>query len=361
MARIAFILLVHKEPDAVIQQANSLSAAGDYIAIHFDARARPEHFQKIHDALRDNPNVVFAAKRVRCGWGEWSLVQASLNAVQAAVVAFPDATHFYMLSGECMAIKSADYAHDYLDNHDFDFIESHDYFKSNWIKTGWKEERLIYRHWFNERSQKRRFYWMFEAQKRLGLKRDIPHDIDVMIGSQWWCLRRNTIEMILEFIAERSDVMRFFSTTWIPDETFFQTLVRHLIPETEIQNRTQTFLMFSDYGMPVIFHNDHYDMLLAQDALFARKISREALELQHRLGRLYASGRTEFQVSNEGQSLYRFLTSKGRVGGRVAPRFWEKESTLGHKRELLIIPVQEMACGQAVDRTYRRSDKHPMR
>ena len=79
-----------------------------------------------------------------------------------------------------------------------------------------------------------------------------------MIGSQWWCLRRRTVEMILEFLQQRRDVIRFFSTTWIPDETFFQTLVRHLVPKGEIENRTLTFLMFSDYGMPVTFYNDHY-------------------------------------------------------------------------------------------------------
>ncbi len=30
--------------------------------------------------------------------------------------------------------------------------------------------------------------------------------------------------------------------------------------------------MFTDYGMPVTFYNDHYDLLLSQDYLFARKI-----------------------------------------------------------------------------------------
>ena len=337
MARIAFILLCHKDPEAIIKQAERLTAAGDYMSIHFDARAKPEHFQQIRDALGDNPNVVFARKRIKCGWGEWSLVQATLYAVESAVEAFPRATHFYMLSGDCMAIKTAEYAHEFLDQDDCDYIESFDYFESDWIKTGWKEERLIYRHWFNERTQKRWFYGMFEVQKRLGLTREIPHDIQVMIGSQWWCLRRRTIEWILNFTRERKDVMRFFRTTWIPDETFFQTLVRHLVPENEIRARTLTFLMFTDYGMPVVFYNDHYDMLLSQDFLFARKISPEAKELKARLGALYAAEDVEFKISNEGRSLFKFLSGRGRIGRRFATRFWETESTLGRDRELMII------------------------
>jgi len=337
MARIAFILLCHKEPEAIVRQARMLTAAGDYIAIHFDARAKPEAFAQIREGLADNPNVVFARRRVKCGWGEWSLVQATLHAVEAAVDHFPRATHFYMLSGDCAPIKSARFAHDFLDARDVDYIESFDYFESDWIKTGMKEERLIYRHFFNERTQPKWFYTSFNFQRRLGLTRAIPQDIQVQIGSQWWCLRRRTIEWILDFTRKRRDVMRFFSTTWIPDETFFQTLVRHLVPETEIETRTLTFLMFTDYGMPVTFYNDHYDMLLGQDYLFARKISPEAVVLKRRLGALYSNDEASFKISGEGRNLFKFLTGRGREGRRFSPRFWEVESTIGRDRELMIV------------------------
>ena len=298
MAKIAFILLCHKDPKSVIDQAERLTAVGDYMSIHFDASAKAEHYEMIRGALADNPRVTFAKRRLKCGWGEWSLVRASLNAVEAAVDAFPDASHFYMLSGDCMAIKSAEYAHDFLDSREVDYIESFDFFESDWIKTGMKAERLIYRHYFNERQRKKLFYWSWWAQRRLGLERDVPKDLQIMIGSQWWCLRRKTIEAILDFARDRRDVMRFFSTTWIPDETFFQTLVHHLVPGKEIETRTLTFLMFSDYGMPVTFYNDQYDLLMAQDFLFARKIIPEAKELKARLGELYAATGVTFDISN---------------------------------------------------------------
>ncbi|MCC7321205.1 MAG: glycosyl transferase [Rubellimicrobium sp.] len=341
MASIAFVLLCHKDPDAIVEQATQLTAAGDCIAIHFDARAPAAEFESIRAGLRGNDRVTFARRRIRCGWGEWSLVEATLLAVEAAVAAFPRATHFYMVSGDCMAIKSAVHAHRYLDSADVDHIESFDFFESGWIKTGIREERLIYRHWFNERTHKRLFYWSLDLQRRLRLKRDIPADLEVQIGSQWWCLRRSTIEAILDFIRRRPDVLRFFRTTWIPDETFFQTLVRHLVPARDIRARTLTFLMFTDYGMPVTFHNDHYDLLIGQDHLFARKISPEAKELKKRLGRLYASGRSDFRISNEGRRLFQFLTGRGRIGRRFAPRFWEADSTLGRERELLIVTCKK--------------------
>lgn len=341
MARLAFLLLCHKDPQAVVAQARRLTAAGDFMAIHFDGNAPDDVYERIRSELAGNPNVAFTERRVRCGWGEWSLVDATIEAARTALDAFPRATHFYLVSGDCMAIKSAEYARALLDARDVDYIESFDFFASDWIKTGMKEDRLIYRHVLNERRHKRMFYALLEAQKRLGLSRRIPGDLQMMIGSQWWCLRRHTLEAVLEFAGARRDVMRFFRTTWIPDETFFQTLVRHLVPGNEIVARSQTFKLFTDYGMPATFYNDHYDMLLGQDFLFARKISPGADQLKERLGDLWASGQTDFRISGEGPNLFRFLTGRGRVGRRFAPRFWEAEATIGRDRELMIVTCKK--------------------
>lgn len=353
MARIAYILLCHKDPEGIIRQVQELTAAGDAVAIHFDAGAAPEAFRRLTDALSGNRGVTFVRRRIRCGWGEWSLVRATLNALEAALAAFADATHFYMLSGDCMPIKPAEHAHAVLDAEQADYIESYDFFTSGWIKTGLREERLIYRHYFNERSSKRLFYAALEAQRRLGLRRAIPADIEVMIGSQWWCLRRATVEAVMGFCRKRPDVVRFFATTWIPDETFFQTLVRHLVPATEIRNRTLTFLMFSDYGMPVTFYNDQHDFLLAQDFLFARKISTEATALKASLGALYAQTGRSFAASGGGRRLYSFLTSRGREGRRFAQRYWERDSTIGHDRELLILVCKKWHVGRRLSGRIR--------
>ena len=158
MTKIAFILLCHKDPEGIIAQALRLTAAGDFMAIHFDARANPADYARIRAALDGNPQVAFAQRRIKCGWGEWSLVAATLEALKAAEQQFPGATHFYMLSGDCMPIKTAEHVHARLEEEDADFIESFDFHTSGWIKTGLKEDRLIYRHWFNERQQKTWFY-----------------------------------------------------------------------------------------------------------------------------------------------------------------------------------------------------------
>lgn len=341
MARVAFILLCHKDPDAVILQAQQLTAAGDFVAIHFDRSAPAADYAKIRAALGGQAQICFAPRRIKCGWGAWSLVQATLITLEAAMAAFAQASHFYMISGDCMPIKSAAYLHDFLDRHDQDFIESVDFFTSGWIKTGFRDERLIYRHYFNERRQKSLFYWSYEIQKRLGLTRAVPSELQMMIGSQWWCLRRQTAGLVLDFTRRRRDIVRFFRSTWIPDETYFQTIVRLLVPAPQIDSRTLTFLMFTDYGLPLTLHNDHYEMLLGQEAMFARKVSDQAQALREALGALYASGRQDFIISNEGRDLFRFLADRGRHGRRFAPRIWQEQGQIGPGRTLLVIACKK--------------------
>lgn len=356
LARIAYILLCHKDVEAVAAKAESLTAPGDFVSIHFDGNSSDAAFGRLKAALAGNERVVFARRR-RCGWGEWSLVAATLAALEAAAEAFPRATHFYLMSGDCMPIKTAEYAHAFLDRDDADFLECHDFFESDWIKTGFREERLIYRHWFNERTQARRFYASFRTQRWLKLTRSVPADLKMMIGSQWWCLRRRTAEAVLDFVKARPDVVRFFRTTWIPDETFFQTLVPHLVPRAEIRNRTLTFLMFSDYGMPVTFYDDHYDMLTGQDYLFARKISPEAEDLKSRLGSLYNATGQDVRIADEGRRQHAFLTRRGRFGERYGPRFWEAGTSLGRDRTLLIVTCKKWhVAKRLLDLIGRHSD-----
>jgi len=59
-------------------------------------------------------------------------------------------------------------------------------------------------------------------QRRFGLSREVPNDIQVQIGSQWWCLRRRTVESIMEFIKRRRDVVNFLKPHGSPMRPFFK-------------------------------------------------------------------------------------------------------------------------------------------
>ena len=184
MVKIAYLLLCHKNAESVIAQARALTEAGDVVAIHFDKRGSNAEYLKIKEVADSTPGITLAA-RVACGWGEYSLVQATFNLIRAAREAFDDVTHYFLISGDCYPTKTRAYIEQALAPADRDFIEMHDFMESDWIKTGMKEDRLHYRHWFNERTQKTAFYASLNVQRRLGLSRKIPDRLTVRIGSQW--------------------------------------------------------------------------------------------------------------------------------------------------------------------------------
>lgn len=350
MAKIAFLLLAHKDAARVAAQARALTAHGDCVAIHFDARASRAEWERLRLATAAMAGVVLARRR-RCGWGEWSLVQASLDLVMLARARFRDITHYYLISGDCYPTKARGAVEAYLTKHTGrDFIEAQDFFESGWIKTGIKRERLVYRHLFNERTQKRLFYWSLALQERLGLARPLPRGLTIRIGSQWWLLRAATVERMVTFLRQRPDIARFFRTTWIPDETFFQTVVAHLVPPGEVTGFPPTHLMFSDYGIPVVFYQDHADYLRGQDKLFARKLSPHADGLRTQLLALWQAwddptGRAAAQAT----TLYPYLAGRGRRGDRYAPRFWQTAIDARADGEMLIIAAKLWHVGKEVE------------
>ncbi len=64
--------------------------------------------------------------------------------------------------------------------------------------------------------------------------------------------------------------MRYFQHVWIPDESYFQTLVRRY--SGDIESRSLTLAKFDFQGKPHIFYDDHLQLLRRSDCFVARKI-----------------------------------------------------------------------------------------
>jgi len=89
------------------------------------------------------------------------------------------------------------------------------------------------------------------------------------MGSQWWCLTRQTLTAILQD-PKRKVYDRYFRRVWIPDESYFQTLAR--LYSIHIESRSLTLSKFDCQGRPHIFYDDHLQLLRRSDCFVARKI-----------------------------------------------------------------------------------------
>ena len=281
--QIVFVLLAHNAPALVARVARTMTATGHRMVIHYDAKVSDAAFAALRSSLADLDDRVRFARRVAVGWGEWSVVAATLNGVDAIAAAGWEPDYVYLMSATDYPIRAAAHLDAFLDrNRGDEFIESVPSDTVKWVKSGPQRERYQYRWYFNWRERPRLTDQMFRMQRRLGLKRRFVRDMVPHLGSQWWVLTWPTLKAVME-IARQADVLAFFRTTLVPDELFFQTLVRQVVPDHRIINCPLTLYQFTDYGYPVVYHADHVDYLTRQRFFLARKLSAHDMGLRDRL------------------------------------------------------------------------------
>ena len=281
---VGFVMLAHAALHRAAQVANVLSADGNPITIHVDRRASDRAFQTFADKIADLENVSLAP-RINCDWGTWSLVEASRDAAEQLLKDHRDITHIALISGSCLPTKPLGELHDYLArNPGTDFIESVTISDVPWTKGGLSEERFTLTFPFAWKRQKRLFDVWVDMQRRAGRRRPLPDGLSPHMGSQWWCLTRETLEVILND-TRRAELDRYFKKVWIPDESYFQSLVR--LYDRKVVSRSLTLSKFDFQGKPHVFYDDHLLMLRQSPAFFARKIWPGA----NRLYKAFLSGR----------------------------------------------------------------------
>lgn len=297
--QINYIILTHKSPTQLERLISRLDDEEATFFIHIDLKANIKKFKYL-----EKENVIFLEDRVDVIWGDFSIVQATLNAMKS-VVQHRNQGYTILLSGQDYPIKSKKEIKEYLSkNQDFDFIDSAR------IETVWwrYRERTVARK-INFSSKKKDFsviYSIFDIRNlfefcilgynilkfliysplknykklffALSTKREIP--IPTQYGGwAWWAFRYETVKGILEIIEKRKEIIDYYKECALPDEMFFQTLI-HLIPNNEIKIKES--IMYVNWGKgkaisPITFDETNLEELLQQpeNKLFARKFDIE--------------------------------------------------------------------------------------
>lgn len=262
------IMLVHTALNRAEQLARHWVAGGCPVVIHVDKSVREAKYDAFVEALSDLPQVSFS-RRFRCEWGTWGLVAATQAASEQILEKYPDLRHVYLASGACLPLRPVADLRRYLESRpNTDFIESATTDDVPWTVGGLDIERFTLRFPFSWKRQRRAFDWYVDFQRRWGLKRAIPKGVVPHMGSQWWCLTRQTLSAILED-PRRAEFDRYFKRVWIPDESYFQTLAR--LYSRNIESRSLTLSKFDFQGKPHIFYDDHLALLRRSDCFVARK------------------------------------------------------------------------------------------
>ena len=266
---VGIVMLVHTALGRAEQVARHWAANDCPVVIHADTTVPKENHNRLRKNLSDLPNVSFS-KRFRCEWGTWGLVAASQAASEQILRQHPEISHVYLASGSCLPLRPVQELRDYLEARPrVDFIESATTADVSWTVGGLDYERFTLRFPFSWKKRRVLFDAYVRLQRRLRFKRKIPNGLVPHMGSQWWCLTRQTLSAILED-PDRETYDRYFQRVWIPDESYFQTMARQY--SLEIESRSLTLSKFDYQGKPHIFYNDHLQLLRRSDCFVARKI-----------------------------------------------------------------------------------------
>jgi len=266
---VGIIMLVHTAFGRAEQVARHWAASGCPLVIHVDRAVPRATYDAFFQALSDVPHLRFAPRH-RCEWGTWGLVAATQGAAEIMLRTFRDVRHVYLASGSCLPLRPVQELVDYLDARPrTDFIESATIAEVPWTIGGLDQERFTLRFPFSWRRHRYLFDAYVGLQRRVGVRRRIPDGLVPHMGSQWWCLTRQTLSAILDDPNRRAHD-RYFKAVWIPDESYFQTLARRY--SRRIESRSLTLSKFDYQGKPHIFYDDHLQLLRRSDCFVARKI-----------------------------------------------------------------------------------------
>lgn len=276
-ASLGVVILCHTALDRVAQVARFWLGAGCPVVIHVDRAVPDAALAGLRDDLGAQPLLRFTSVRHRCEWGTWPIVAATQDASALMLRDFAGVEHVLLTSGACLPLRPAQELVDWLGQHrGRDFIESVAVEHAEWIAGGLSQERFT----LHFPLSWKRHRWLFDRlvalQRRLRIAREIPRPLRPHLGSQWWCLSRQTLDAILTH-PRRARYDRYFRRTWIPDEGYFQTMAR--LVSDRIDSRSLTLVKFDRNGRPNLFYDDHLQLLRRSECFVARKIWPQAGKL----------------------------------------------------------------------------------
>jgi hypothetical protein len=262
--KIAFIILAHKQPAQLKRLLQRLSHPGIDCYVHVDAKCDLSAWK---DAL-DLPQVFSVQQRVKVTWAGWSILQATLNGMQAVVDSKEDYAYVTLLSGQDYILKPAGFIYDYL------------LARSN---SGKQYLNVISDIALAPMMSKMNNYhfveYNFPGKYKFGNllttlmpKRKPPLGYKLYCGSAWWTLTPACIRYCLQFERQHPALRRFFKFTWGSDEFLIQTILMNSDYREKV---TMDNLHYIDWtaGLehPKTFGPEDVDTLLLSGKLFARK------------------------------------------------------------------------------------------
>jgi hypothetical protein len=297
--RIAFLLMVHADPDMAVRLCQRL--APHAVFVHIDAKAVDFPL----DRLRALPNVTVLPERESVYWSSFPMITATLALIRAALATAEDWLRLVTLSGADYPLRPLAELEAHFrahpDRQDMALLKvrPHTHLAGlsgrHWRMMPLLSEQAMSRLPLLRALERNARKWRNRVAKVRGRDFRAETGREVHFGSNWWGLTPAAVRYALDEVDRDPRLQAAFATVWCPEEQFFQTILSaspyaaQCVPVTDRDGETL-------YEAPLhliypsgdrAFGNAESDFVLARDSgkFFARKLTSANAPLLERIDR----------------------------------------------------------------------------
>jgi len=288
---IAIINLCHADPGIVARATKKLTRHENIDAyVHVDLKSDIEPF---HSALTGIPRAYFARDRVKVYWGGFNAVRATVETLRQAMESPRKYELFALLQNFDYPIRSNDH-----------IIECAERNRGSEYIRGCPIARTRDRHYsrkykiYNQRDDD--FYLKKHSKQRMylryahmllkscgtvfsnGVIKEGGDSFDIYYGAAQWAVSRELAEYLIEFYDTHQRFNRVMEHVQFPDEMYFHTIVhnshfkqrciKHDEPPQRWLVNWRNLHYFEYPGEITVMTEKDYDKIMAEEALFIRKV-----------------------------------------------------------------------------------------
>lgn len=255
--KVCVVVLAHKDIFYIEALAKSHPNINFYI--HMDVKSNVNFFEL--------SNVFFIAERLDIKWAGFSMIQATLNLFQYALMHDKNNEYFHLISGD-----------DVFLNKDLSWSSSDIFIECRESKDHQYRMRFDFPH--ADTKYQRTLIGKALTQLYKKIDRIFPTNEKFYFGSQWFSIRRNELEILMNSITE-SD-LNFFKKKLCPDEHFFQYLVvkNKMLNKVSIEGNKRYIFFDKKYqrgSSPIFLNLEQLEYARDKQNWFARKVEAEVM------------------------------------------------------------------------------------
>jgi len=271
---VGFVLLTHDKPHQTIRLVTTLNRMfdGPPIVCHHD-------FSQINlDKNSLTKNVTLVQPHLHTAWGQFSLVEAMLRALQVMFETPTSPDWFILLSGADYPIKPAQQILSDLESSPFDVHIHHEPIVYNQYQSDW-QKMCFYRYcvvkfglpYINRRLQLTKR--MMILSNPILTKPFLPfsNKLRCFAGEHWFCADRKAAQYLLKFHNEIPALAAHYRKTKNSSESYYQTVFCNA-PHLKISGNNWRYVNWLIGGPhPKTLVLEDLPKMLASSAHFARK------------------------------------------------------------------------------------------